>query len=102
MANVLAYPLQITAGGRFATVDQDSNPEITQAAHIALLCPIGHRPLLPDYGMPNLEGTRAQVDRAGILASKVLTDEPRLRAVDDTEKFDQLVNSTVATLDPRR
>src|SRR5690242_14440579 len=77
MARTLAFPLQVV-NGRFVTVDQGSDEEIIASADIALLCPQGHRNLLPDYGRPSVEHTRMTVDRAALLRDTVVRDEPRI------------------------
>ena len=53
MARVLAFPFAITRGGRIATVEQDSEEEITQQLAMLMLTRPDERPLTPGYGMPD-------------------------------------------------
>lgn len=98
MARTLAFPVRLTTDGQFRTVEQHSDTDILGCAHIALLCPPGHRPLAPEYGTPDLEFTPARVDRAAILHDSLLRDEPRLVEVDAAEQFDTLLNSVLISL----
>lgn len=73
----LAFPPRIV-DGQFVTADQGSDDEIVGSADASLLCPTGHRNLLPEYGRPSLEHTRMTVDRGALLHASVLRDEPRI------------------------
>lgn len=86
MATSLAFPLRITQG-RFDTVDQGSDDEIIGSADAALLCPRGHRNLLPTYGRPPLQHTRLTVDRQALLRDSVIADEPRIVQVLTSEEI---------------
>lgn len=83
----LAFPPTIV-DGKFQTVEQGSDEEIVGSADAALLCPIGHRALLPGYGRPPVEHTRRTVDRGALLADAVRTSEPRIIEVLTDEEIE--------------
>lgn len=83
----LAFPPAIV-DGRFALVDQGSDEEIIGSADAALLCPKGHRALLPKYGRPPLEHTRMTVDRGALVADAVRDSEPRIIEVLTDEEIE--------------
>lgn len=87
MAKSLAHPLRVVAG-RFVTVDQGSDDEIVSSADASLLCPQGHRNLLPAYGRPPVQHTRLTVDRQALLRDSVIRDEPRIVQVLTSEEIE--------------
>lgn len=72
----LAFPLTI-ANGTFQTVEQNSDEEIIGCVDAVLLCPQGHRDLLPDFGLPPLEFLRLGDDRQQLVHDAVAAGEPR-------------------------
>jgi hypothetical protein len=83
----LAFPPQIV-NGAFVTVDQDSDEEIVGCMDAILLCPVGYRDALPDFGRPNLDFTRITDDRLTGLRAAITTSEPRITTVLADEEID--------------
>src|SRR4051794_13191365 len=99
MPRTLAFPVQITAGGKFRMVEQNSDEDILGCARMALLCPHGHRtPFDPDYGRPNLEFAPVTVDRAALLRDQLLRDEPRLSNIDAAQSIDLVALTAEVTI----
>lgn len=98
MARTLAFPVRLNTDGSYVTVEQGSDQEIVGCAHMALLCPQGHRELDEEYGIPGLEFTPVGLDHGAVLRESVLRDEPRLADVQASEEIDTLINAAVVTL----
>lgn len=98
MARTLAFPVTVTGGGGFRMVEQHSDEDILGCAHMALLCPHGHRALAPEYGRPYIEFTPPTVDRAAVLRDQLLDDEPRLSDADARQIIDLETASAEVTV----
>lgn len=48
----LDFPMRLTTGGQFATVDQDSDAELVACIALLLAYPRGSRPDVPNFGVP--------------------------------------------------
>lgn len=62
MARVLALPLQVTATGVLATLEQDSPTEVAQSVALLLATRPGDRRSVPDYGYPDPIGDGVDPD----------------------------------------
>lgn len=75
-------PMRLDADGSFATVEQDSDDDVTQCAVAILTTPQGRRPLTPALGMPDTTHllTRPDDSETRVVAANQLdTFEPRAR-----------------------
>lgn len=95
----LAFPLRFQ-GAAFAVVEQDTEEEIRASVETIVRYPIGTRPELPDFGVPDhtfQQGT--QIDLAPILAA-VARWEPRAATLAQTLSItpDQLVRQVVLSV----
>lgn len=51
MAQILAYPFQLTGAGTVATVEEGTDGQLAQELAVAVLTSPDERPLLNDYGI---------------------------------------------------
>lgn len=63
----LKWPLALDAAGQLATVEQDSDEDITQCLKALVLTRVGDRPDLPDMGVPDLTFTEEPIDLEDVL-----------------------------------
>lgn len=82
----LRVPL-VVAGGRFATVEQDSVDEVAQCAEAVVRTPMGRRDLEPEFGIPD---QAFDVDLPAI-SDQLSEWEPRALAKLDQEDLEDLV-----------
>lgn len=62
MTKVLAYPFQITPGGRIATVEHDSVQAKAQQLEVLIRTRTGERVLVPAFGLPDPAFRGLQLD----------------------------------------
>jgi len=87
------------ASPQAAVVEQDSIEEIAECCLAILLCPLGYRVELPDFGIADPTFATPLVDRAAIRTA-VETWEPRAalvlsQEIDDVDQLVQRVNALV-------
>jgi phage baseplate assembly protein W len=80
----LAWPLQLAANGQLATVEQDSDEDITQCLRAILLHRVGDRTDVPELGVPDLTHGEQPLDLDGI-EEVVRRHEPRVDVLLSTQ-----------------
>lgn len=95
-----AYPFRFDAAGA-VTTEQDSGDEIMDCARVVLLCPLGYRAELPDFGIPD-QTFRNEPDVQAI-ESALAEWEPRAIAhvTANRDATDEFVSNVTARLSPR-
>lgn len=94
MADVPHFSIPFRFGGPpAAVVEQDSIEEIAGCVLTILLCPLGYRPELPDFGTPDQTFATPQAD-LDVLRAVIDTWEPRAAVLltQERERFDELVD----------
>lgn len=65
---VFAHPLRVDAGGRIATVEQDTDAEAVHTALLIVSTIAGERVLAPMIGIPDPVGTTGGLDESTLRA----------------------------------
>lgn len=87
--------------GEMAVVDQDSVDDYKNQVLAVVLCPLGFRAELPEFGIPEPEFSRIPLDRTGIQdAVDEWVPNAHVDTAEQLDAFDEAVSHLTITLNP--